>query len=158
MPEKLLRRDVLVFAGAGIAAYGLPACALLRGGAKHPVYEPSAASIEGESIRIPLEELKGLSPADALQITPPKPYVELLVNPVGDGSFRVITAHCTHRGCIVDWDKATTEWACPCHGSRYSADGKVVEGPAKDPLVAPRSRVEDGKLVIEVGGLTPRKA
>jgi glycine/D-amino acid oxidase-like deaminating enzyme/nitrite reductase/ring-hydroxylating ferredoxin subunit len=48
----------------------------------------------------------------------------------GDGTVHAISAHCTHLGCIVGWNAAETSWDCPCHGSRFSVDGAVLQGPA----------------------------
>jgi Rieske Fe-S protein len=52
---------------------------------------------------------------------------------ISDGS-RVYaqSAQCTHKACTVDASKDGFE--CPCHGSKFSRDGQVVEGPAKKPL------------------------
>ncbi len=47
-------------------------------------------------------------------------------------AFHVISAICTHLGCTVQW--RGTEFDCPCHGSRYHADGTVFAGPAPRPL------------------------
>lgn len=46
------------------------------------------------------------------------------------GEVHAISARCTHLGCIVSWNPAETSWDCPCHGSRFSVDGEVLQGPA----------------------------
>ncbi|CAA6656634.1 unnamed protein product [Spirodela intermedia] len=45
-----------------------------------------------------------------------------------------INAVCTHLGCVVPWNKAENKFICPCHGSQYNNQGRVVRGPA--PLVS----------------------
>lgn len=45
-----------------------------------------------------------------------------------------VNAVCTHLGCVVPWNSAENKFMCPCHGSQYNNQGKVVRGPA--PLVS----------------------
>ena len=51
-----------------------------------------------------------------------------------DGVWRVQMGVCTHLGCIVKWEKDQEDFLCPCHGGRYSPDGKVTVGPPPKPL------------------------
>jgi glycine/D-amino acid oxidase-like deaminating enzyme/nitrite reductase/ring-hydroxylating ferredoxin subunit len=46
---------------------------------------------------------------------------------------------CTHLGGVLRWNTAEQSWDCPLHGSRFTRDGQVIEGPATRDL----SRVDD---------------
>jgi nitrite reductase/ring-hydroxylating ferredoxin subunit len=46
------------------------------------------------------------------------------------GKVHAVSPVCTHASCLVHWNPSEKSWDCPCHGSRFSPDGKVLEGPA----------------------------
>jgi len=51
-----------------------------------------------------------------------------------DGALHAVNPTCTHMKCSVSWNSAEKSWDCPCHGARYSMDGKVLTGPARHHL------------------------
>jgi glycine/D-amino acid oxidase-like deaminating enzyme/nitrite reductase/ring-hydroxylating ferredoxin subunit len=46
------------------------------------------------------------------------------------GTSHIVNTTCTHMGCELNWNSAEKSWDCPCHGSRFSYEGDVIEGPA----------------------------
>ena len=52
------------------------------------------------------------------------------------GALHEMTAICPHLKCIVHWNRTETTWDCPCHGSRFDALGKVLNGPSVADLAA----------------------
>ncbi|MES1183111.1 MAG: FAD-dependent oxidoreductase [Myxococcales bacterium] len=51
-----------------------------------------------------------------------------------DGKVHAVSAICTHQGCQVAFNPIERSWDCPCHGSRFDIDGRVLDGPAQKPL------------------------
>lgn len=52
------------------------------------------------------------------------------------GEVHAVSITCTHMGCTLKWNPAETSWDCPCHGSRFTHAGDVIEGPATQPLAS----------------------
>jgi cytochrome b6-f complex iron-sulfur subunit len=63
--------------------------------------------------------------------------------------FFALSAVCTHLGCITRWVEDEQVIACPCHGSKFSRDGALAQGPAPRPLRRIAIRLEDGELVVD---------
>jgi menaquinol-cytochrome c reductase iron-sulfur subunit len=61
----------------------------------------------------------------------------------------VFSPICPHLGCHFDWNPSSKHFECPCHGSVYSLDGKVLGGPAPRPLDTLPTKIENGKLYVE---------
>jgi menaquinol-cytochrome c reductase iron-sulfur subunit len=83
-------------------------------------------------------------------------------------TFHAISAACTHLGCTVKYTRLTDskqveehgqmktidfEFHCPCHGSKYYADGTNYAGPAPRPLHCYKVEVspDDGQLIVDLG-------
>ena len=143
----LPRRDVLIVGGAAAALFGLGSgCAVLRGGAKHPTLEASAASLQDGMLRIPLSELNAIPPGDVLEVKTAKDKPDLLITAgPTPGEWRVVTADCPHAGCTVDWKPEAKEWQCPCHGSRFSPTGAAGGRPRGGAAASARRRAWKGR-------------
>ena len=59
-----------------------------------------------------------------------------------------INAICTHLGCVVPWNKAENKFKCPCHGSQYNNEGKVIRGPAPLSLALAHADINDSDTII----------
>lgn len=154
-PEAVPRRSVLArfAAAAGLAGLGAQTGIVVRSLVPNVTYDPPTR------VKIGRPE----SFADGLTFVPDR-----RVFIVRDGkAFRAVSAVCTHLGCTVrpeaieEADPSDPErrrlqiytFACPCHGSRYRADGTPVSGPAPGPLAAYRLALapDDGQLVVDLG-------
>jgi menaquinol-cytochrome c reductase iron-sulfur subunit len=65
-----------------------------------------------------------------------------------DNQIVAFGPQCTHLGCAYHWEDAKDQFVCPCHSSLFSADGKVVSGPASRSLDRYETRVQGNKLLI----------
>jgi cytochrome b6-f complex iron-sulfur subunit len=71
--------------------------------------------------------------------------------------FYVVSAICTHLGCITQWKQDLDLIACPCHGSRFKKDGSLVNGPAPHPLSHFAIRLmPEGDLLVDKVDIVPQ--
>jgi cytochrome b6-f complex iron-sulfur subunit len=134
MPE-LSRRDFLKIATRGLLALG--GLLGLGGLIRFLSYEP--APPPPKRIDVGLETNYPLGSRTVLPDIP-----ALLIHDEND--FSALSMICTHLGCTVE--AKAEEFACPCHGSRYDADGKVTLGPASDPLEQLKVEITADKKII----------
>jgi glycine/D-amino acid oxidase-like deaminating enzyme/nitrite reductase/ring-hydroxylating ferredoxin subunit len=78
------------------------------------------------------ESISDLSPGEAglVKVDGKKYAVHMDAN----GECTALSPVCPHMGCIVGWNAAEKTWDCPCHGSRFTATGDLIAGPAEKGL------------------------
>ncbi len=71
---------------------------------------------------------------------------------LADGGFLALYRRCTHLGCAVPFDQASGQFICPCHGSRFTPTGEVLNDPAPRPLDLFTLHInEQGEIVVDTG-------
>jgi cytochrome b6-f complex iron-sulfur subunit len=65
-------------------------------------------------------------------------------------SIAVLSAVCSHLGCLVNYRKETREFVCPCHGGKYDIAGRNIAGPPPAPLTAYPVQVNNGMVLVGV--------
>lgn len=88
--------------------------------------------LKGLTAGLKNEDLSNLAPGEGKIISHKTHKIAISKTP--EGLLKKHAARCTHMGCIVNWNPGEKTWDCPCHGSRFDQDGKVLEGPALKPL------------------------
>ncbi|MDO4275987.1 MAG: FAD-dependent oxidoreductase [Eubacteriales bacterium] len=51
-----------------------------------------------------------------------------------EGDIHTVDIRCPHLGCQLEWNPDELTWDCPCHGSRFSFDGKLISNPAQEDI------------------------
>jgi Rieske Fe-S protein len=65
------------------------------------------------------------------------------------GKLYLVSAECTHLKCMVLWNNDEKSWDCPCHGSRFTYEGKVMNGPANHDLPV----YSENPVMIDIGNV-----
>ena len=61
-----------------------------------------------------------------------------------DGRLYLVRARCPHMGCELAWNPDEKSWDCPCHGSRFGYDGRVLDGPAAKSIALEQKPESEG--------------
>jgi Rieske Fe-S protein len=141
------RRNVIAGAGLGLAATALAACSTYG---KKPEAAPSSSAPAATSGAPAAPGAPAA--AAALTTTADVPVGsgvivdDIVVTQPTAGVFKGFSAVCPHAGCNVS-KVENGNIVCPCHGSRFSLEGAVVQGPAKDPLTPKAVSVQGDSIV-----------
>jgi cytochrome b6-f complex iron-sulfur subunit len=65
-----------------------------------------------------------------------------------NGTYVALTSVCTHSGCFDSWSFTNSRFTCTCHNSIFDTAGKVVQGPAGQPLDVYSTSVSGSTLTI----------
>jgi len=113
------------------------------------LYEPSRITLKSlpefarENINVAVQYTDYVLPPDVASVDDIKPGSGAVIARNGariaayrdeNGVLFERSAVCRHLGCIVNWNSLEKSWDCPCHGSRYDAHGRVLQGPANSGL------------------------
>lgn len=134
------------------------ALAVTTGSALYPVVQylvpPTEAETDGSILA--KDKLGHLIPASQI-LAEPEGTRALVAGLAGEPTYLVVEANgklsslgivdeCTHLGCTFPWNSVDEQFQCPCHGSRYTAMGTVIRGPAALPLKLVHVAVKDDAI------------
>jgi len=116
------------------------------------LYDPSRVTVTLHTAKTYIEEqyttltqfVDYLLPSDVESLQNIKPGEAAIVGRVKkvavyrdeEGSFNAYSAVCPHMGCVVQWNNDEKSFDCPCHGSRFTCKGELMNGPANSNLEA----------------------
>lgn len=148
------RRALTVFVNSAIALIGAGLTSVLGAFA----LRPSAKAEDGRWLRagaladlppnVPVPKVLAISRQDGWYRERARATVFLVWD--GDKTVHALSATCTHLGCQVRWDAASTKFRCPCHGGVFAVDGSVVEGPPPRPLDRIDARIDTAGSDVQV--------
>jgi len=141
-PEPMARRDFLGLAsiGSAIAALAFATVGMIR--------LPKAAVLSSPSKKFRVTLPESLAAGQAY--VPPGRAVAVFRDAEGVYAVSLV---CTHLGCIVK--NQVDGFECPCHGSRFRADGSVAKGPAPTPLPWHKVTVAGGGVYVDEDTTVP---
>jgi Rieske Fe-S protein len=149
MMEELPRRDALrLAAGCALVALGAQGCSAGRAAGQQDRQggSPSSGAVPASPARRVVAEVSAVLPGGALDVSAAAGRPAYLIQSAG--SVRMLSATCTHSGCLVTWQKQRSKFVCPCHGGTYDGQGAVVSGPPPRPLDQLPISVQNGNVYL----------
>lgn len=108
--------------------------------AGHPGCDVTPGRPEDGWVEVKLADHPALrEPGGASEVKVPEALLDVVVMHTAPGCYAAVWRICTHGDCHVGYVPREALLECPCHGSRFGEDGKVLRGPATRPLQAFRA-------------------
>lgn len=153
------RREFFNFVGLGLMATSLPVAIAACSPDEPTATEPDTSEPDSSSASLPktpradgfvaigtvaeLDEAGSLSNKNLIGES-----VVVVRDPADAAAVIAVNSLCTHQGCTVAWKESAL--VCPCHQSKFSADGAVIDGPATEPLGTFEATIEDDIVFVKV--------
>jgi cytochrome b6-f complex iron-sulfur subunit len=150
--EPLSRRTFCLHACQAASCLALGSLASACGGGSSPSNVPQLTtvngSVSGNAVVVQIDSASPLAAVGGAAMVRSSGGA-FLVARTGQESFSALTTICTHQTCtITGFD--STNYVCPCHGSRFSTTGRVINGPANAPLRSFTTSFSNNVLTISL--------
>ena len=107
------------------------------------------ATVESNMLRVETARQELLNVGDGILLSAEELEYPILLIKVAEGKFVALSTACMHLGCTVK--KQPSVIRCPCHGSVYDLEGKVLNGPTERPLQQYEVRMSGTEAVVVIG-------
>ena len=129
MSGKLSRRDFIKRSAVGVIAGGAILSTMnVEAFAKTAAANKAVFRKSGDDLVVKLADNTALGKTGGSV----KVNDEIMLIRKSETEFLAVKTICTHKGCDVELEG--DKFVCPCHGSEFTMDGKVTQGPAKTNL------------------------
>ena len=151
MAGKISRRDFIKRSAVGVIAGGAMLStinleAFAKTGASKAVFKKT-----GDDLVVTLADNAALTKVGGNV----KLNDEIMLIRKSETEFLAVRTICSHKGCDVELE--ATKFVCPCHGSEFTLDGKVTEGPAKENLKTFETIFDSDKGTVTIKTATKTK-
>jgi cytochrome b6-f complex iron-sulfur subunit len=142
------RRDFLMWVGVGGVASSLPialaACSPKAEKSQSPAGPPRADGFQPIGTVAELKQngqiLKKEFGTGSLLV---------VSNPTDSTTVLAVNPTCPHKGCTVEWKAGEKSFVCPCHGAKFSAEGKILKDSASKPLVTYEAKIQGDSILVK---------
>lgn len=142
------RREFYSFVGVGVGMSMLPA-ALTACNSQPQNQAKTSNTSRGDGFEKVGTVSQLEQEAQALEQELTNGKVLVIRDPANTEQLIAVNPTCTHAGCTVAWESDQQKFICPCHDSEFSSNGKLLQGPATEPLVNYEVKLEGDSILVK---------